>query len=77
MAFQKCIASLEGTKYCLAYNSGLAAIVTVLMILKKGDHLLCIDDTYAGVQRFLNQVHAEYSGIEFEYMDMCDLSKVK
>ena len=49
MAFQKMMASLEDTKYCLAFNSGLAAIVSVLTILKKGDHLLCIDDIYAGV----------------------------
>jgi len=77
MAFQKMMASLEDTKYCLAFNSGLAAVVSVLTMLKKGDHLLCIDDIYAGVQRYLTYIHKDYSGIEFEYMDMCDLSQVK
>lgn len=71
------MASLENTKYCLAFNSGLAAVVTVLTMLKKGDHLLCIDDIYAGVQRYLQFIHTDYSGIEFEYMDMCDLGKVR
>lgn len=69
MALQKNVASLEGTKYCLAFSSGLAAIVSVLTILKKGDHLLVIDDCYAGVQRYLRYIHQDYSGIEFEYTD--------
>lgn len=77
MAFQKNIASLEGTKYCLAFNSGLAAVVAVLTTLKQGDHLLCIDDIYAGVQRYLRYIHKDYTGIEFEYTDMTDLNKVR
>lgn len=77
MAFQKNMASLEGTKYCLAFASGLAAVVAVMTTLKQGDHLLCIDDLYAGVQRYLRYIHKDYTGIEFEYTDMCDLDVVR
>lgn len=48
MALQRNLASLEATKYALAFNSGLSATICVLSMLKQGDHLLCIDDVYGG-----------------------------
>lgn len=77
MALQRNIATLEGTKYCLAFRSGLAAIVSVISMLKQGEHFLCIDDMYGGVQRYLRDCHVDYSGIEFEYTDMSDLKVVR
>jgi len=44
--FQRNLASLEKCKYSLALNTGMAAIITTLSILKSSDHLLVIDDVY-------------------------------
>lgn len=48
LAFQRNLASLEGAKYAFATSSGMAATISVLSLLKQGDHILCIDDVYGG-----------------------------
>ena len=45
---QLSLASLEDAKYALAFNSGMSGITTCLMLCERGDHLLMIDDVYAG-----------------------------
>lgn len=55
LALQRNLASLEGTKYALAFNSGLSATICLFSTLKQGDHLLVIDDVYGGTQRYLRQ----------------------
>ncbi len=75
-ALEKCLASLEGAKYGLVFASGLAAEANVLMLLKKGDHVVAFDDLYGGTKRLFNQVFANL-GIEFSYVDMRDAKNVK
>src|SRR2546425_3769398 len=47
-ALEECLASLEEGKYGLAFSSGMAATTTVLMLLRKGDHVIAGDDIYGG-----------------------------
>src|SRR4030067_2035103 len=47
-ALQECLASLEEGKYGLAFASGMAAIATVLTLLKSGDQIIASDDLYGG-----------------------------
>ena len=47
------LAALEQGKYALSTSSGMSAVISILSILKQGDHLLVIDDVYAGTQRYL------------------------
>lgn len=77
MALQRNLASLEQTKYALAFNSGLSATICVLSMLKQGDHLLCIDDVYGGTQRYLRQCFTPQTEIEWDMVDMSDLKRVK
>lgn len=77
MALQKNLASLEQTKYALAFNSGLSATICVFSLLKQGDHLLCIDDVYGGTQRYLRQCFTPQTNIAWDMIDMSDLKKVK
>lgn len=77
MALQRNLASLEQTKYALAFNSGLSATICVLSMLKQGDHLLCIDDVYGGTQRYLRQCFTPQTAIEWDMVDMSDLKRVK
>lgn len=67
-ALEKNLAELEDGKYAYAFSSGLAAITTVLLSLKQGDHILSIDDVYGGTRRLFNQVFANL-GLTFTFAD--------
>ena len=58
MALQRNLAALEQGKFAFALNSGMSATVSVLSLLKQGDHIICIDDVYGGTQRYLRMVYA-------------------
>src|SRR4029453_17267114 len=51
MAFERCIADLEGGSAAFAFASGLAAIATVLDCLDHGAHIVAVDDLYGGSRR--------------------------
>jgi cystathionine gamma-lyase len=75
-AYQNCVASLEGGKYGLAFASGLAAMDSILHLLKMGDHVVCSDDVYGGTFRLMDKVY-RHLGIDFTFIDMCDLKKTE
>jgi cystathionine gamma-lyase len=66
---------LEEGRYGLAFSSGLAATATVLMLLRKGDHVIAGDDIYGGTYRLFEQVLRNY-GLQFTYVDPQDLERV-
>lgn len=63
-ALEKNLASLENGNYAFAFSSGLAAISTVLLLLKPGDHVVSIDNVYGGTFRLFKQVFERW-GISF------------
>ena len=67
-ALEECLASLEEGRFGLAFSSGLAATTTVLMLLRKGDHVIAGDDIYGGTYRLFEQVLRNY-GLQFTYVD--------
>lgn len=71
-ALEKCLASLEGGHYGLAFASGMAAITTLLLYLKQGDHLVVADDVYGGTYRLFQRVFTDF-GLEFSFADMTNL----
>ena len=75
-ALEECLASLEEGKYGLAFSSGMAATTTVLMLLRKGDHVIAGDDVYGGTYRLFEQVLRNY-GLQFTYVDPQDPSNVE
>ena len=77
MCLQRNLASLEKAKYAFATNTGMSATLSVLSLLKQGDHLLCIDDVYGGTQRYLRQVFTPNTHIEWDMIDFTDLKLVK
>lgn len=70
---QKCLASLEGAKYAHVYASGLAASMSVINLLKSGDHVVCSDDVYGGTQRFLRRVSVPQHGLQVDLVDLTNL----
>lgn len=70
-ALQECLASLEGGRFGLAFASGMAAITTLLLHLKKGDHVVVADDVYGGTYRLFERVFTNF-GLEFSFVDLTD-----
>lgn len=75
-AYQDCVAALEGGRHGLAFSSGVAATDAVLKLLSAGDHVVCSDDVYGGTFRIMDKLFKRL-GIEFTFVDMCDLEKTE
>ncbi len=69
------IAKLENGQTGLAFASGLAAIDTVIKLLKTGDEIVAVDDIYGGAFRLFNNVYEQF-GIKVHYVDTSDIAKV-
>ena len=69
------IAELEEGSTGIAFASGLAAIDTVLKLLKSGDEIVAVDDIYGGAFRLFTQVYEKF-GITVRYTDSSDAENV-
>jgi cystathionine gamma-lyase len=72
MAFERCIADLEGGRAAFAFASGLAAIATTLDLLDHGSHIVAVDDLYGGSRRLFERVRKRSAGLEAAYVDLAD-----
>jgi cystathionine gamma-lyase len=72
MAYERCIADLEGGARGYAFASGLAAEATVLDLLDHGSHIVASDDLYGGTYRLFTRVRARSAGLETSYVDVTD-----
>jgi cystathionine gamma-lyase len=70
MAFERCIADLEGGTQGFAFASGLAAIATVLECLDQGAHVVTSDDLYGGTRRLFERVRRRTAGLDITYVDL-------
>lgn len=75
-ALERNLAALEGGRFGLAFSSGMAATTTVLMLLRKGDHVIAGDDVYGGTYRLFEEV-LRNCGLQFSYVDARDPEKVE
>ena len=59
------------------FSSGMAAVSTVVQaVLKSGDHVVCVNDVYGGVNRFFRKVATNF-GITTTMVDATDLKNVE
>jgi cystathionine beta-lyase/cystathionine gamma-synthase len=72
MAFERCVADLEGGTAAFAFASGLAAISTTLECLDHGSHIVAVDDLYGGSRRLFERVRKRSMGLETSYVDLTD-----
>ncbi|MBM1171253.1 cystathionine gamma-synthase [Microvirga arabica] len=77
MAFERCIADLEGGSAAFAFSSGLAASATVLDMLEHGSHIVASDDLYGGTRRLFERVRRKSAGLDITYVDLGDADAVK
>jgi len=74
-AWERCVAALEGGQSGFAFSSGLAAISTIVHLLKSGDHVIASDDMYGGTYRLFERVFRDL-GLDFSYVDMSDVANI-
>ena len=72
MAWERCLADLDGGTHGFAFASGMAAIATLLELLDAGSHVVAMDDLYGGTGRLFNRVRARTAGLRFSYADLSD-----
>jgi cystathionine gamma-lyase len=77
MAFERCVADLEGGSAGFAFASGLAAIATVLDCLDHGAHIVAVDDLYGGSRRLFERVRTRSAGLAATYVDLSEPEVLK
>ncbi|MFM7015895.1 MAG: trans-sulfuration enzyme family protein [Bacteroidota bacterium] len=69
------IATLESGKNAYAFSSGLAAIDSVVKLLKSGDEIIAVDDIYGGAFRLFTHIYQKF-GIHVKYIDTTEALNV-
>lgn len=77
MAYERCVADLEGGRQGYAFASGLAAASTVLDLLDSGSHVIAMDDLYGGTYRLFERVRRRSAGLDFSFIDLNDGAALK
>jgi cystathionine beta-lyase/cystathionine gamma-synthase len=67
-ALQSAVAALEGGRFGLTFSSGMAAIDTVLRLVRPGERVIAGNDLYGGTFRLFDKVLAP-TGIRFTFID--------
>ncbi|MFN6946069.1 MAG: trans-sulfuration enzyme family protein, partial [Cytophagaceae bacterium] len=75
-ALQDSLAALENGKFGLCFASGMAAIDTIIKILKPGDEVISTNDLYGGTYRIFTKIFEAY-GIKFHFVSMDKAENVK
>jgi len=77
MAYERCVADLEGGTAGFAFASGMAAIATLIELLNPNDHIIAMDDLYGGTYRLFTKVRSRSAGLNFSFVDLSDLTALK
>jgi len=75
-ALEANVAVLEKGKYGIAFASGVAAIQSLMSLLKAGDHIIVSDNVYGGTYRIFEQFLSNY-GLSFSWVDADNLSNIE
>ncbi|MFT8320196.1 MAG: bifunctional cystathionine gamma-lyase/homocysteine desulfhydrase [Bacillus sp. (in: firmicutes)] len=75
-ALEELIKDLEEGTRGFAFSSGMAAITAVMLLFKKGDHILLTDDVYGGTFRVMTKVLNKF-GIEATFIDTSNVDNIK
>lgn len=73
---EKNLAALENGKHGICFASGMAAIDTLIKMLKPGDEVISVNDLYGGTYRIFTKVYEKF-GIKFEFIDMRDVGNIE
>jgi cystathionine beta-lyase/cystathionine gamma-synthase len=76
LALEQGIARMDGGHRGFAFSSGMAAITTLLLLFKEGDHLIVTEDLYGGTCRLFDRIFTRF-GLSFTYVDTTDSEAVQ
>src|SRR6185437_11062029 len=65
LAYENCVAALEGGARGLAFASGMAATAMLLELLDSGSHVIAGDDLYGGTVRLFERVRRCSAALDF------------
>ena len=77
MAFERCLADLEGGRQGWAFASGLAASATLLDALPAGSHIVALDDLYGGTYRLFEGVRRTSANLTVTFTDMRERAQLE
>ena len=77
MAYERCVADLEGGSQGYAFASGLGGASTVLDLLDSGSHVIAMNDLYGGSYRLFERVRRRSAGLDFTFLDLNDGAALK
>jgi len=77
MAYERCIADLEGGTQGYAFASGLGGASTVLDLLDSGSHVIAMNDLYGGSYRLFERVRRRSAGLDFTFLDLNDVAALR
>lgn len=75
MAYERCIANVEGGSAGFAFASGMAAIATLIEILDAGSHIIAMDDLYGGTYRLFENVRKRTADLQVSFVDLSSAEK--
>ncbi len=75
-ALEENIAALEGGVGCSATATGMAAVTTVMFLLKPGNHVITGDDIYGGSYRLFSSIFSGM-GLSFSFVNMRDVAAIR
>jgi len=76
VALERNLARLERGQFGFAFASGMAAINTILMLFKSGDHVVAGRNLYGGTFRLFERVLKDL-GFQFTYVDTRNLASIE
>ncbi|MEM6628955.1 MAG: cystathionine gamma-synthase [Bacteroidota bacterium] len=71
-ALERALATLENGSFAVCFASGMAAVDSIVKLLRPGDEVLCTNDLYGGTYRIFTKVFEPY-GIKFRFVGMQNL----
>ena len=71
------LASLECAKHCVCASSGMAACSLVMHIFKDGERILCSENVYPGIRKYMEDLAKAAGGVTVEFTDLSNLEEVK
>lgn len=75
-ALEEAVAELEGGVQGFAFSSGMAAIASIFLLLKTGDHIIAPADVYGGTFRVLTSLFRRW-GLTHTFVDMTKTDEVE
>jgi len=70
------IATLEKGKFGIAFSSGVAAINSLISLIKTGDHIIISENVYGGTYRLFEKIIKNF-GINFSLIDISNINEIE